>query len=218
MLNGSVDSTAADTPQTREAVLDSGCGDWVVDHPFRAAACLFAAQIFVGLVDPVSPRWTKNIKVYSIGQRLGFVRHVGRNRQNLARVHNDFFAVDPELQRTFQDVGDLLVDVAVLGHDATLLQQDTCQHNVLADDELALEKRIQVFQLDRAPWDVPEDSWRGRLLSHTFLLKEGYPCRPGASSRPALLIHRIFGTRHISEPYFLLLAAAPEIDPFRICR
>ena len=35
----------------------------------------------------------------------------GRDAQNFAGVHDDFFAVDGEFQRAFQDVGDLLVVV-----------------------------------------------------------------------------------------------------------
>src|SRR5271155_532978 len=70
-------------------------------------------QIRVSLIDPVGARWIKNIKVDRILERLGPVWHVGRNGQDLARTHHNLFAIDPEFQRALQDVGDLLIMVAM---------------------------------------------------------------------------------------------------------
>jgi len=40
----------------------------------------------------------------------------------------------------FQDVGNLLVNMAVLGHNAAFLQQNTSEHDFMTDDKLALEQ------------------------------------------------------------------------------
>ena len=55
---------------------------------------------------------------------LGFVRHIGRDAENFAGMNGDFFAVDPELQCAIEDVGELLVVMAVLGNDAAFFQKE----------------------------------------------------------------------------------------------
>ena len=52
------------------------------------------------------------------------------------------------------NVGQLLVVMAVLRDDASLLQQHARQHDFLSDHELPLQKRIQVFQRNRMPRNV----------------------------------------------------------------
>ncbi len=76
--------------------------------------------------------------VNCILKRLRLVRHVRRNGQDLAAIHHDLPAVNPEFQRSFQNVSDLLIVVTVLRHGRTLLQQNAGDHDVLAHDELAL--------------------------------------------------------------------------------
>src|SRR5258707_5141881 len=46
--------------------------------------------------------------------------------------------------------------MTMLRHDAALFQKDSRQHNVLADDELALQERIQIFKVNGMPRDVLE--------------------------------------------------------------
>jgi hypothetical protein len=74
--------------------------------------------------------------------------------ENLARVDNNFFAVDPELQRTLENISDLLVLVAMQRNNAALLHQHSSHHDVLPDDQLPLQQRIQAFQLDCAPREM----------------------------------------------------------------
>ena len=59
---------------------------------------------------------------------------------------DDFPAVDPEFQRPVQDVSELFVVVAVLGDDAAFFQQHSRHHNLLTNDELPLQERIQFFE------------------------------------------------------------------------
>ncbi len=54
--------------------------------------------------------------------------------------------------------------VAVLGDDAAFLQQHARQHNFLADDELALQQRIEIFERDRVPGDVLQLVLAGRVF------------------------------------------------------
>lgn len=48
--------------------------------------------------------------------------HVGGNGQDLARTNDNFFPVDPELERAFQNVSQLFVGMGVLGNDAALFR------------------------------------------------------------------------------------------------
>lgn len=96
----------------------------------------------------------KDVQIDCIFQRFGFVWHVRRNAKNFAGAHNDFFAINPELQRALQNVRQLLVVMAMLGYDTTFLQQHTCEHKLLAGDELTIEKGIQVFGFNFLPAQV----------------------------------------------------------------
>src|SRR5262249_13056101 len=81
-------------------------------------------------------------------------RHVGGNAQHLTGANHDLPAVDPELERTLHDIGELLIHVAVLGDHAALLEQHARQHQVLTGNHLAIQKRVQFFQLNVIPADV----------------------------------------------------------------
>src|SRR5208283_5566141 len=113
-------------------------------------------QVGVGFIDPVGAGRVKNVEIDGIRERLGPVRHVGRNGQNFARIHHNLFAIDPEFQRAFQDVSDLLVVMAVLRNDASLLEQDASEHDVLPDHEVAAKQGVQNFDFDRTPRDVTQ--------------------------------------------------------------
>ena len=83
------------------------------------------------------------------------VRHVRRYAKHLARSDNNFLTVQPELQSAFQDVGDLLVVVAVERDHAPSLQEDACDHHLLADHELPSQQGIQMLKFHGIPWDMP---------------------------------------------------------------
>ncbi len=123
-----------------------------------------ASQILVGLVDPIGAGRIEDVEVDGIFERLGFVRHVRGDAQNLAGVDHDFVAVDRKLQGALKDISKLFVVVAVLGDDAAFFQQHTRQHNFLTNDELSLQKRVQIFERDRVPGDVLEFDLAGRMF------------------------------------------------------
>ena len=79
-------------------------------------------------------------------------------------MDHDLFAVDPELQRALENVGELLVVVAVQRDDAALLHENASHHNVVADDEMALQQRVQVFDRDRIPGNVFQSAFSGGAL------------------------------------------------------
>src|SRR5262249_55548757 len=106
-----------------------------------AASRLGVTQISVGLVEPVLAWRIEDVYVDGIFHGLSLVRHVRRNAENFARTNDDFLAVNPELQRAFHDVGELLVHMTVFRHDATLLQQDASQHELVSGDHLPVEQR-----------------------------------------------------------------------------
>ena len=56
-----------------------------------------AAQVLISLVNPVGARRVEDIEIDRVQQGFSFVRHVRRNGQDLARIHHDLLAVNPEL-------------------------------------------------------------------------------------------------------------------------
>jgi len=113
-----------------------------------------ATQIFVGLLNPVGARRMEYVKIHCIREGLCFVRHMRRNDQHFAGVYYQLSAINPKLQCAFKNIGNLLVGMAVFGHDTALLQEDARQHDVLPHDEMPLQKRIQVLERDRAPGNM----------------------------------------------------------------
>ena len=70
------------------------------------------------------------------------MRHVWRDGQALAGIHDDLFTINPELQRARGNVCELLIRMTVLRHNASFLQQDARQHDILSNHEMAPQQRI----------------------------------------------------------------------------
>src|SRR5215469_13516410 len=114
------------------------------------------------------------------------MRHVGRDRQDLSGVHHDLAAVDPELQRTLQNIGHLLVDVPVLGNDAAFFHKHSRYHDVAADHELALQQRIQLLEFHSIPGNMPQLSL-GPVLGYALLPEQTGPRSPSSGNGSRLL-------------------------------
>src|ERR1041385_8408930 len=100
-------------------------------------------EIIVRLVQPVLPRRREDVHVERVLQRLGLVRHVARQVEHLAAVHvHDLPLVvaEPEAKAPLEHVGELLVLVGVLRHDAALLEVHVRQHHPVAGDEAPVEQ------------------------------------------------------------------------------
>ena len=80
-------------------------------------------------------------------------------------MDDNFLAVDPELQRPFQNVAHLLVHVAVQRDDASLLEQDARHHEPVAHHELAVEEGVQSFDLNVLPTNVFEHDTLSKVQS-----------------------------------------------------
>ena len=112
---------------------------------------MLLAQIGVGFVDPIGARRGEDVEVDGIFEGLGLVGHMGRDAEDLPGAHGDGLSADDEVKRTFENVGDLLVVVAVHGYDAAFAEEDAGEHHLLANDELAVEQGIQLFEFDVIP-------------------------------------------------------------------
>src|SRR5229473_4607858 len=160
-FSDTVSSSKSDAPlgAYRHSTLSAACKSASPINMIRHANAepyTHLPQISVGLIDPVGAGRVEDIEIDGIREGLGPVWHVGRDRQDLAGIHHNHFAVDPEFQRALQHIGNLLVVVAVFGHKASLLEQDSGEHDVLPDNEVAAKQRVQGFDLDRTPRDVAQ--------------------------------------------------------------
>ena len=81
-------------------------------------------------------------------------------------MHRDLLAVNSELERAIEDISQLLVVMAVLRHDAAFFQQHARHHNLLPDDELPLQQRIEFFERDGVPGNVLQRSGGGGVSDH----------------------------------------------------
>ena len=109
------------------------------------ANTLLLPQVGVGLVEPVRARRVEDVHIEGVLQRMGLVRHVARQVQHLARAHDDLLGAvvpDQEPQRAFQDVGELLILMGMLGDDAALLEIDMRQHHLVAGDHAARQPLV----------------------------------------------------------------------------
>ncbi len=117
-----------------------------------------ATKVLVGFVDPVGSGRIEDVEVDRVFERLSLVRHIAWDCQNLTRTNHNFPAIDPELERALENIGELLVVVTVQGNNAALFHEYASDHDVSADDEVALEERIQILDGNSVPRDVFEVS------------------------------------------------------------
>src|SRR5215467_3543449 len=67
------------------------------------------AEVVVGLIKPVLAWRVEDVEIDSVFEGPGFVRHVGRDTQDLPCADDDLLAVDGKLKSAFEYVCDLLV-------------------------------------------------------------------------------------------------------------
>ena len=120
---------------------------------------LFAAEVGVVAGDPVVAGWGEEVEVVGVFEGFGHVGDVAGDDEGLAAVDvvhvllGAFFA-DGETQNAGEDEDDLLVGVGVPGNDAAFLQLNAREHRLFAVDELAREKRVELFRRDGGPGNV----------------------------------------------------------------
>jgi hypothetical protein len=117
-----------------------------------ALQLLLFAEVGVVFVDPVLAGWGEDVEVDAVFFGGGGVGKVAGDDEDLAGVDGVRGAVvEVEAEGAFGDEGDLLVRVGVAGDDAAFGEYDASEHRLLAGDELAGEKRIELLVFDRVP-------------------------------------------------------------------
>src|SRR5579863_2752582 len=112
-------------------------------RPFQELVLrLFTSQIAIRSSQPVGAGWMEDVEVHGIFESFGLVCHVWWNGEHFAGAYDDLTPINPKLKRSLQNVGQLFIDVTVLGNDAALLQQHPGQHDVVSDDHLPLQQRV----------------------------------------------------------------------------
>src|SRR5882724_1166386 len=122
------------------------------------------AQIVVGFVQPIFPRWIEDVEVDGVFEGPGFVGHVRRDAQDFACAYDDFFSVDGEFQRAFKDVGDLFVVVMMQRDVGAFFHDHAGQHDLVTNDHFAIDQRIQFFAFDFIPRNVFENGGRAHFV------------------------------------------------------
>ena len=112
------------------------------------------AEVVVGLIKPVFAGRVEDVEIDSVFEGPGFVRHVGRDTQDLPCADDDLLAVNGKLKSTFEYVCDLLVVVVMLRDVRTFLELDTGEHDFIANDHLAIDERVELLAVDIFPGDV----------------------------------------------------------------
>src|ERR1700730_12093446 len=114
----------------------------------------FLPQVSIIFIDPILTGRIKDVQVDRVLQRNRLMRHVGWNAQHFPSRDREFPVVDVEVQGAFENIGDLLIVMAVQRHPGALLQQDARGHYVGAHNHLPSYLRAQVFYLDVIPSHV----------------------------------------------------------------
>src|SRR2546427_499825 len=89
-----------------------------------SAGPLTASQIFILSREPVSANGTEDVQIHRVFDRHCAVRDIRRDVQHFAFPHQHRPALELELQRSFQDVSDLLAFVLVRGNDTAFGDED----------------------------------------------------------------------------------------------
>src|SRR5580765_3115637 len=161
---------------------------------------LLSPQVLIGLINPVGARRSKDVEIDSVFQGQRLMRHVRRNTEHFSRVNDNFFAVDIELERALDDVGQLLVVMAVKRDNTSLLEQHAGQHDLLSNHKLALQERIEILQRNHVPGDVLQFDVDCCLLDlRTFRGPRFWSSAPGGRFRFLLRLCHVLPCRRMCQ-------------------
>jgi hypothetical protein len=111
-----------------------------------------SAEVAVILVDPILTGRREDVEVDGVGEGGGGVGEISGDDENFSWVDRARGAVvEVEAKCAFGDKGDLLVGVGVAGDDAAFFEHNARKHGLVAGDELASKKRVELFGFDFAP-------------------------------------------------------------------
>src|SRR6516164_1058965 len=120
-------------------------------HPpvsISVAVARLIAKIGVSLVQPVFARWAEDVEFHRVVQSLRPMRQIRWDNDNLAGGHHDLLLTvvsEPEFQRAFDHVRELLVVMGVARHRLTLLEADLSEHDPLARDDPSRDRPLHGF-------------------------------------------------------------------------
>ena len=101
----------------------------------------FLAQVGIFFVEPILPGGVKMSTSIVSSSAMASCGIWGGMQGTSPAADGDFPVVDVEVQCAFEDVGDLLIVMAVQRHPGALLKQDARDHDVGPDDHLAADRR-----------------------------------------------------------------------------
>jgi hypothetical protein len=104
------------------------------------------AEIGISPADPVRPGRAEHVKIYSVFQRFRGMRNIPRDYEDFPGPHDHLSPRQGELQRAFEDIGDLFILVAVQRHDTACAKYQPCQHALFTRDKLPIKQRIQMLR------------------------------------------------------------------------
>jgi len=111
----------------------------------------------VGAGDPVFAGRSEDVEVDGVFEGLGGVGHVGRDDEGFSGGDGDDASiVEGEAQGAGENVGDLLVVVAVTGDDGSLAEDEAGEHALCAVYELAGDEGTELFDGDAVEAGVLE--------------------------------------------------------------
>ena len=102
-------------------------------------------QVRVVLGQPIVAQGTENVEIEGVFERDRAMRHVRRNAQHLALPDHHLATFQFELQRAFQNIGDLLAFVMVFRNNRAFRQEDLGHHGLFARNDLARDGGAQNF-------------------------------------------------------------------------
>jgi hypothetical protein len=113
---------------------------------------------------------------------------VRRDAQKFAGSHHDFAIVDVELNRAGVNLRNLFVHMAVERNNATFFKHDARDHDLIPNNQLAIEERVQGLDRNIFPTNVSDLGCCGRKgfrMAHARYLIEPlleHPATPRSDS------------------------------------
>src|SRR5437763_14498742 len=107
------------------------------------------------------------------------MRHIWRDGKHFAGTHHNFFSIDIKLQRTFQNVTELFVDVTVQRDNASFFQQHSRQHYLMTNNQLPTQKRIHGLDFNIVPREIFQGGGRieiGHCVLQRFWFRSSSFC------------------------------------------
>src|SRR4030095_12744036 len=111
-------------------------------------------QIVICFIKPVLPWRSPGVHFLDISNHGHFMRKVGGNDDNIARIHIHYFFLvcpKPKAHLTRNKLCYLFVNMMVLGHEKTILEFHFCYHQFFSPNYFAKHRWIDFFSWNGVP-------------------------------------------------------------------